>query len=81
MVRKQIQFTDEQVHELRRLARDRGVSVSAVVRSAVERELAKRDEGVARLLGLVGKYRGGPGNNAAEEHDRYLEEAYLDWQR
>ena len=82
MVRMQIQFTEEQRRELRYQARKRGISISALVREAVDRELRRReshDEAWDRALAVIGKYRGGPHYNVAENHDEYLAEAYKDW--
>jgi predicted DNA-binding protein len=84
MVRTQIQLTDEQAQRLRRLAAERGVSMAALVRDGVERVLAddNRAELWRRALSVVGKYRDVEGaKDVAENHDRYLEEAYLDWRR
>lgn len=80
MVRMQIQFTEEQQAELRRQARMRGISISALVREAVDRELSRdltREEAWARLLSVVGTAHGG-GENVAENHDDYLAEAYAE---
>lgn len=82
MVRMQIQFTEEQQAELRRQARLRGISISALVREAVDRELALReshDQAWNRALSVIGKYRGGPPYNVAENHDEHLAEAFKDW--
>jgi hypothetical protein len=82
MVRMQIQFTEEQQAELRRQARMRGISISALVREAVDRELAlrgSRDEAWNRALSVIGKYRGGPPYNVGENHDEHLAEAFKDW--
>lgn len=80
VVRTQIQLTERQARELRNLAAVEGVSMAALIRKAVDQLL--EDQGLdarwERALAVVGKYHGGPGN-VAEEHDRYLEEAYLDW--
>jgi len=84
MVRTQIQLTDEQARRLRRLAAERGVSMAALVRDGVERVLAEQDreELWRRALSVVGKYRDREGaRDVAENHDRYLEDAYLDWRR
>ena len=80
MVRMQIQFTPEQAAELRRRARRRGASISAVVREAVDRELRRdvsHEEAWARLLSTVGMAHGG-GKSVAEKHDEYLADAYAD---
>ncbi|MFO7571690.1 MAG: CopG family transcriptional regulator [Gaiellaceae bacterium] len=80
MVRMQIQFTPEQSAELRRQARQRGISISALVREAVDRELAQReslDDAWRRALAAIGSYHG-DGSNVSEEHDEYLVDAYAD---
>lgn len=81
MVRMQIQFTEEQQAELRCQARKRGISISALVREAVDHELSRREsraEAWARALSVIGIARGG-GGNVAELHDDYLVDAYKDW--
>lgn len=78
MIRMQIQLTDAQAAALRRRANARRMSMAAVVREAVERELATGGEGQvawARALAAVGRYRGDPAN-VSVEHDAYLDEAY-----
>jgi hypothetical protein len=77
----QIQFTDEQQAELRYQARKRGMSISALVREAVDHELSRREsreEAWARALSVIGRYRGGPPHDVAENHDEYLAEAFAD---
>ncbi|MBA3244590.1 MAG: ribbon-helix-helix protein, CopG family [Actinobacteria bacterium] len=82
MVRTQISLTEEQAERLKRVARERGVSMAAVIRDAVDAVVPEvdpaREEKIRRALAAVGSFAGG-GGNVAEEHDRYLEEAYLDW--
>lgn len=80
MVRTQIQLTETQMHTLKRLAADRGVSVAALIRQSVD--LLVRTAGVVddeeqrqRALAIVGRFHSGRSDLAAE-HDRYLEEAY-----
>jgi Ribbon-helix-helix protein, copG family len=78
MIRMQIQVTREQAAELRRRARKRGVSVAALVREALDRELSRDeslDEAWARALSVVGSGRG-DGTNVAERHDEFLAEAF-----
>jgi len=78
MIRMQIQFTEEQATELRQLARDRETSIAAVVRDAVDHELARGEslrDAWARALAAVGSFSG-DGANVAENHDEYLAEAY-----
>ena len=78
MIRMQIQLTDAQAAALRRRANARRVSMAAVVRDAVERELATGAEGQvawARALAAVGRYLGDTAN-VSVDHDAYLDEAY-----
>ena len=81
MIRTQIQLTEEQTARVKRIARARGVSMATVIREAVERldDDAHRAEEKAwdRFAGLVGAFRGGPGN-VSEEHDAELAYAYED---
>ena len=82
MVRMQIQFTDEQIAELRNQARKRGVSISAVVREAVAHELRRREshaDAWARALSVIGSGRGGPPHDVGENHDEHVADAYADW--
>jgi post-segregation antitoxin (ccd killing protein) len=78
MVRMQIQFTEEQQAELRYQARKQGISISALVREAVDREFGRREshaEAWARALDAVGCGRG-DGTNVGEQHDEFLAEAF-----
>jgi hypothetical protein len=78
MIRMQIQLTEAQAEALRRRANARRISVAAVVRDAVDRELAAAggtQAAWARALTAVGRYRGDTAN-VSVEHDAYLDEAY-----
>ena len=82
MVRIQVQLTEEQHRRLRRWARQLGVSLSEAVRRCVAERLAReeaspsREERVRAVLAVAG-YRDPEGRRwVAEEHDRYLAEAY-----
>jgi hypothetical protein len=78
----QIQFTEEQQAELRYQARKRGISISALVREAVDHELSRREshaEAWERMMSIAGKYRSDPPHDIAENHDEYLADAYKDW--
>jgi len=82
MTRTQISLTEEQAAGLGKLARERGVSMAAVVRDAVDAVLEReqRDERWQRALAMIGKYRSKDGaTDVAENHDRYLADAYHDW--
>lgn len=85
MVRMQIQFTEEQARELKREAADRGVSVAALTREAVERMLTERSGPSTQqrwdmLVDALGSARGDM-TDVAENHDKYLAEAAYDWHR
>jgi hypothetical protein len=79
MIRTQIQFTEEQMAALRRLARGRGRPVAEIVRQCVDALLAgttdlSPDEKWRRAGEAVGGFRSGR-TDVAAEHDRYLAEA------
>ena len=79
MTRTQIQLTDEQAKELRRLAAERGVSTAALIRQGVDLLLrsaraTNRDERKQRALAASGSYRSGLGDLSAR-HDEYFAEA------
>ena len=80
MERTQISLEPDQAARLRRLARERGVSMSHLIRDAVDRVYGSETEESMerkwdRALRAVGAFRG-DGSNVAEEHDRYLDEIY-----
>jgi hypothetical protein len=82
MVRTQISLTTEQAERLNRLARQRGVSMAALVREAVDASFERddREERWQRALSMIGKYRSKDGaTDVAENHDKYLAEIYHDW--
>jgi hypothetical protein len=77
MIRTQVQLTEEQARQLKRIAAERGISVSAVIREAVEKAVAV-DNGPARrqrALAAVGRFRSGK-NDVGADHDRYLGEDF-----
>ena len=76
MIRMQIQLTDEQAAALRRRANARRISMAAVVREAVDRELAAdggQQAAWARALAVVGKYRSGT-TTTSVDHDSAFDE-------
>jgi len=83
VVRMQIQFTEEEVEALRREAAQRHLSISAVVRQAVDARLAhprpgpSREELVRRSLAAMGRFHSGTGDVSAR-HDEYFADSILD---
>jgi hypothetical protein len=77
VIRVQIQFTEPELLALRSEASSRGVSVSAVVREAVDASLARRrrvpsrEELRARAIAACGQFRSGLGDVSAR-HDAYF---------
>lgn len=79
MVRTQIQLTEEQVRRLKRRAAERGVSMAALIREAIDeagRHNGRRNRR-ERMIEAVerGRYRSGL-NDVSVEHDEYLADAF-----
>ena len=79
VIRTQIQLTKEQAAALKQLSRARGVSMATLIREAVDRVVEKPDLDArwSRALAVVGRFPS-QGGSVADDHDRHLEEAYLD---
>jgi hypothetical protein len=77
MHRTQVQLTDEQSRRLKRVAAERGVSISEVIRQAVDSHLAREDPAAyrERAIATIGGFHSGKAD-VSEEHDRYLPDAY-----
>lgn len=79
MIRTQISLAEEQIARLREKARRTGRSIAAILRDAVDAELARDphewEARRRRALEVVGKYHGGA-SDVAENHDAYLDEAF-----
>ena len=82
MIRTQIQLTENQAEHLKVLAHERGVSISALVRQAVD--LWVETEGNQdwesrrrRALEAVGRFASGL-TDVSARHDHYLEESFDD---
>ncbi len=80
MVRTQIQFTEDQLSDLKSQASGEGVSVSELVRRAVEgwtmtATQPSPEEQRQRALAVAGRFASGC-TDVASEHDRHLPEAY-----
>jgi metal-responsive CopG/Arc/MetJ family transcriptional regulator len=76
MVRIQIQLTAEQARNLKKMALTRQVSVSEMIRKAVDNLLLSNtkpdiQERKARALEIAGKYRSGK-KDISKKHDDYL---------
>jgi Arc/MetJ-type ribon-helix-helix transcriptional regulator len=84
MIRTQIQLTEEQSRRIKSVARQENISMAQAIRDAIDDWLERRSELTEaerweRSLGVVGRYRSGL-SDLAEDHDRYLAEAYEDYQ-
>ena len=80
MIRTQIQLTEAQARALKARARREDRSMAELVRESVAEYLARRPapdvrELARRARDLEGRFRSG-GPDLAEEHDRYLDEAF-----
>ena len=81
MVRTQIQLTERQARELKRMAAREGVSMAEVIRKAVDAKIREGsgevpwEEKVRRARAVMGKFRSGL-KDVAERHDHYLAEEY-----
>jgi hypothetical protein len=80
MVRTQIQLTEEQAIEVKRVARVRGVSMAEVIREAVDSVLkpgvrAPAEERRVRALGALGRFSSGR-RDVSTNHDKYLGEIF-----
>ena len=75
MVRTQIQFGEAEADAVKRLARERSVSMAAVIRDAVDQYVhresgASLDERWRRSLAAVGGFHSG-GTNLSATHDEF----------
>ena len=81
MVRTQIQLTERQARELKRIAAKEGISMAEVIRRAVDAKIrggageVPWEEQVRRAQAAMGKFRSGL-KDVAERHDDYLAEEY-----
>ena len=74
MKRIQVQLTEKQARELKKIASGAGSSISAVIRQAVDKFVIKdeREERIRRVMALAGKYRDREGRtDLGRNHDRY----------
>lgn len=79
MIRTQISLAEHQHRRLLDLAAERGVSMAALIREAVQAVLddedADRRHRVERALANIGGFRG-DGSAVSKDHDHLLAEAY-----
>lgn len=73
MVRTQVRLTEDQSRKVKELARQQGISVSELIRQAVDRylEQSNNQEKWRRASAVIGKYSGGP-SDVSTRHDDYL---------
>lgn len=81
MVRTQVYFSEEQHRELRQAARREGISMTALLRRMVERELlgklTSQDYAKEAVMALADLGRSGR-SDISENHDEALAEAFPD---
>ena len=83
MVRTQIQLTERQARELKRIAAREDVSMAEVVRRAVEAKIREGtpgvpwEERVRRAMAVMGKFHSGL-KDVSRRHDHYLAKAFDD---
>lgn len=70
MVRFTLRLTQQQMDAAKALARERGISVSALVRESLDRFFIAE-----RAIAAAGCFHSGTGD-LSERHDDYLDEAY-----
>jgi hypothetical protein len=79
MLRTQIQIEEEQIRWLRNRAKERGVSVSQLIREGVEFYRKYEDQlpedKKKKALAAIGRYASGV-SDISERHDDYLAEAF-----
>ncbi len=80
MVRTQIQLTDSQIEDLKRIASSRHVSVAELIRQAVDALVSTnasvdREERHRRALDAAGRFSSGA-SDTSSEHDTYLAGAF-----
>lgn len=79
MVRTQIQLTEQQYEELKRLSQSRKVSMAELIRQGVDRILKSSshisdEERRERALKIAGRFHSGR-SDISRKHDKYVAEA------
>ena len=77
VIRTQIQLTEHQADALKRVARERRVSMASVIREAVDSVIDDEDRQarVERAIAAIGGFVDGA-PDVARSHDRHLEDAW-----
>ncbi len=79
MIRTQVQIKEDQINWLRSKARDKGVSVSQLIREGIDlyrsQEESLPKEKMRKALAAVGRFSSGLSDISAR-HDEYLSDAY-----
>lgn len=77
MIRTQIQLEEAQAEALRRLSAERGESIAALIREAVDRFVSGQAPGgqAKRALRWAGAFSSGR-RDISREHDAHLDEAF-----
>jgi hypothetical protein len=82
VIRTQISLSREQAEYLRRTARKRHTSMSALIREAVDEAMNRPevdDEAWEKFLGAIGCFSGPDDACVSERHDEFVADAYEDW--
>ncbi|MDO9529053.1 MAG: CopG family transcriptional regulator [Syntrophales bacterium] len=77
MIRTQIQIEDQQAEWLKATAKERGVSISQLIRDSINfyRIRGEQSSLKKRALAAVGRFASGS-HDISERHDDYLTDAY-----
>ncbi|MBK7974571.1 MAG: CopG family transcriptional regulator [Deltaproteobacteria bacterium] len=81
MIRTQVQLTEQQLRQLRKVAIRDGVSIAEVIRRCIDRGIGDRlgdsDTAYEAAATCVGSFRDrDDASDVAEEHDGYLGDAF-----
>ncbi len=79
MIRTQVQIKENQINWLRNMAKDKGVSVSQLIREGINLYRSKEErlpmEKKEKALAAIGRFSSGR-SDVSTRHDAYLSEAY-----
>jgi Arc/MetJ-type ribon-helix-helix transcriptional regulator len=83
MIRTQVQIPEDQYRELKKLAAERDVSISALVREGIAKVIGddERKEKWKRFLAAAGTFDdpNAARDRVSERHDEILAEIWKDW--